>query len=204
MHRRGLSGAVTIALFGALVGGCSPSGPLDRAVTASTPGRFATWRAHLTSDSSAETHQRVERALQEIRTAAAAERELKRTRGAPISPGSDAIDEAVRERVDGRVLREVVQLGFELRVNRLKMELAALDDLVDKNALLLTKPGDIAARRHLDELRGRQIGRIEKYRADVAAAERELAPLRKQTGRSVLPPKAVELPEVEIAPKRVR
>ena len=131
--------AATIAFLGAFAGGCSPSDPLDRKVTASTLGRLAAWRAHLTSDSSAETRQRVETALQEIRTAAAAERELKRTRGEPISPGSDAIDEAVRERVDGRGLREVVQLGFELRVNRLKAELAALEDAVDKNAQLLTK-----------------------------------------------------------------
>ena len=148
-----------------------------------------------------ETRQRVETAFQEIRIAAAAERELRRTRGEPIAAGSEAIDEAVRERVDGRLLREVVQLGFELRVQRLKAELAALEDSVDKNAQLLTKPGDTESRRHLDELRGRQLGRIEKYREDLAAGQHELAPLMAKAGRSVLPPKAAEL---ESAPERVR
>lgn len=196
--------AVILALLAVFAAGCSPADPLERPVSAPTLKRFAAWRAHLASDSSIETRQRIESALQEIRIAAAGERELRRARGEPIAPGSEAIDEAVRARVDGRPLREVVQLGFEQRVQRLKAELAALEDSVDKNAQLLTKPGDTESRRHLDELRGRQLGRVEKYREELAAAQRELEPLMARTGRSVLPPKTAELTEVESLPKRVR
>jgi hypothetical protein len=166
--------------------GCAPADPLERIVAARTPDRFATWRAHITSDSSRETRRSVEEALQEIRLSIAGERELKRAMGEPVVGGSEKVDEAVRQRVDGRPLREVLQLGYELRARRLKEELAGLEDALSKNAKLVTRPGDLDSRHHLEGLRERQLVRVEKYRADIAAAERELAPLVAKTGRRLI------------------
>ncbi len=192
--------AALFTLCGCLAG-CSD--PLDQKVPAATAGKFAAWRAHIASDSSAAIRGQVDAAVQEIRQTVAGERELKRRRGEPVEAGIVAIDEGVRERVDGRPLRDVVQLGLELKVNRLKAELAGLEDVVDKNDQLLTRPGDTEARRILDDLRGRQTTRIEKYREELTAAEGELAPLLKARG-SVLPKKAADLTEVDDAPQRVR
>ena len=180
--------------------GCAPSDPLDRVVSAPTAGRFAAWRSALASDSSPALRQQVEAALQEIRIDAAADRQRRRILGQPVkSDGTDEVDEAVRSRVDGKPLREVVQLGCDLRLRRLTNELKGLEEAVDQNAQLVTRPGDGESRRHLDGLRGRQLERVAKYREEIAATERELAPLLAKTGRRVL---ADSLDKVEQMPVR--
>jgi len=180
-------GALSILVVWLGVTGCAPSDPLDRAVSAPTVGRFATWRSALASDSSVAMRQQVESALQEIRIDAAADRQRRRILGEPVkSAGTEEVDEAVRSRVDGRPLREVVQLGCELRLRRLTNELKGLEEAVDQNAQLVTRPGDGESRRHLDGLRSRQLERVAKYREEIAATERELAPLLAKTGHRVL------------------
>ncbi len=183
------------------VAGCAPSDPLERTVAVPTPVRFAAWRSHVGSDAGVELRRRIDETLQEIRSKVVAERELKRALGEATVSGTEIIEETVRTRVDGRPLREVLQLGYELRVRRLKEELVGLEDAVKKNDQLVTRPGDYASKHHLEELRGRQIIRVEKYRADIAAAERELAPLLAKTGRRM-----IELPtdKPEVMPERVK
>jgi hypothetical protein len=170
--------------------GCAPRDPLEQIVSVATPGRFAAWRAHVASDAGVEMRRRVEEALQEIRLNVAGERELKRTLGEKVVVGTETIDEAVRQRVDGRRLVEILQLGYELRVRRLGEELAGLEDAMNRNAQLVTRPGDLESKHHLEGLQDRQRVRVDKYRDDVAAAERELAPLIAKTGKRLiaLPP----------------
>lgn len=179
MHSSRLLFAIAILLA---LSGCGPSDPLDHTVSASSPARFAAWRAHVMSDGGVETRKHVDEALQEIRMSITGERELKRQRGERVASGSEEIDEAVRQRVDGRTLRQVVQLGYELRVRRLKEELAGLENAMSKNAQLVTRPGDLESKQHLEGLRDRQLVRVEKYREDLAAAERELMQLQANAG----------------------
>jgi hypothetical protein len=180
---------------------CAARDPLERIVSAPTTGRLAAWRSHAASDYNADTFRRIEEALQEIRLSFAGERELKRQLGEKVVGGADSLDESVRQRVDGRRLREVLQLGYELRVRRLKEELAGLEDAMDKNSQLVTRPGDLESKHHLEGLQERQRVRVEKYRADVTAAERELAPLFAKSGRPMLEPR-VETPDE--LPLRIR
>lgn len=184
--------------------GCAPSDPLDRMVSAPTAGRFAAWRSHIVSDSGAETRRRVEDALQEIRQDLTGTRELKRAKGEAVSSGPAEIDEALRQRVDGHSLRDVVQLGLELRVNRLTSELAGLEKAMSQNAQLVTRPGDLESRHHLDAVRERQQVRVETYRTDLAAAERELAPFLKSRPRllDALAPPPTDSPDE--MPERVK
>lgn len=166
--------------------GCGPRDPLEQVVSAPTMGRYAAWRSHLASDSHAANLRRIEEALQEIRLSVAGERELKRQLDERVEGGSKAIDEAVRQRVDGRRVRDVLQLGYELRVRRLKEELAGLEKAMNQNAQLVTRPGDLESKHHLEGLQERQQVRVEKYRADLAAAERELEPLLAKSGRRLI------------------
>lgn len=166
--------------------GCARRDPLEQTVSVATAGRFAAWRAHIASDSGVETRRRVEEALQEIRLNVTGERELKRAMGEKVVAGSETIDEAVRQRVDGRLLVEVLQLGYELRVRRLGEELAGLEDAMSRNARLVTRPGDLESKHHLEGLQDRQRVRVEKYREDLAAAKRELASLFAKTGKRVI------------------
>ena len=187
MRRRTLVPGIVVVL--AMLG-CAPSDPLERVVATPTMSRFAAWRAHVASDTGAELRGGVEEALHEIRLGIMGERELRRQLEEKPKGDAVSIDEAMRQRVDGRPLREVLQLGYELRVRRLQEELAGLEDAMQQNAKLVTKPGDLESRHHLDGLRDRQLARVEKYRADLAVAEQRLAPLRARTGRALLPPRA--------------
>jgi hypothetical protein len=172
-----LARALLVLVVAATVAGCGPSDPLDQIVAAPTLSRLAAWRAGIASDSDARVRMRVEEALQEIRINYAAEREIKRQMEEPVVRGTEVLDEAVRQRVNGRRLRDVLRLGYELRVRRLKEELAGLEDAMKKNAQLVTRPGDLESKHHLEGLRDRQLVRVQKYREDLAAAERELGSL---------------------------
>src|SRR5205814_7065721 len=129
----------------------------DQTVTGATEGRFAAWQAHNASDGSRETRRRVEEALQEIRLNITGERELKRLLQEPVTTGREGVDEAVRQRVNDQSLRDVLQLGYGMRVRRLKEELAGLEDALSKNAGLVTRPGDLESKHHLEGLRERQL-----------------------------------------------
>ena len=182
------SRAVLLAAISAplMIWGCQRGDPLDGKVSARTASAFAAWRAHIASDSSVENRRRVDEALQEIRLKMAGDREIKRAMGEPVPVDTEGVDDAVREKVHGRPLREVVQLGYELRVLRLRAELAGLEDAMKQNAQLVTRPGDIESKHHLEGLHGRQLVRVEKYREDIARAERELEPLLKITGHLLI------------------
>ena len=178
---------VIVALLLA-VPGCMPRDPLERVISVPTASRLATWRSHVASDYNVDTLRRVEEALQEIRLHVTGERELKRQMGERVTGGSETIDEGVRQRVDGRPLREVLQYGYELRARRLTQELAGLEDAMNKNSQLVTKPGDLESKHHLEGLRDRQHVRVEKYRAELATTEKEIAPLLAKTGRRLIGP----------------
>jgi hypothetical protein len=176
--------AVAALLVLGVLGACQRD-PLDRKVSAATPTAFSVWRSSVDSDSGPEMRRRVADALLEIRLKIAGDREQQRLTDAETR-AAGSIDDAVRAKVDGRVLREVVQLGYELRVARLTSELAGLEEAMRKNANLITRPGDVESRQHLDGLRDRQAARAAQYRADLAAAQRELAPLLAVSGRRLL------------------
>jgi hypothetical protein len=161
--------------------------PLDRTVSASSPTAFAVWRSGIDSESGPELRRQVNDALLEIRLKVAGDREIQRLAGAKPSADAGSVDDAVRAKVQGRPLREVLQLGYELRVARLASELAGLQDAMHRNAGLVTRPGDVESRQHLEGLRDRQAGRVEQYKAELAAAERELKPLMAVTGRRMTP-----------------
>jgi hypothetical protein len=177
---RGLAGGLMLVALAA----CQRD-PLDRKVSAGTPTSFAVWRSGVDSGSGMETRRRVADALLEIRFKIAGDREIQRLTDAEARVAT-SIDDAVRAKVDGRVLREVVQLGYELRIARLTSEMAGLEEAMRKNANLITRPGDLESRHHLDGLSERQAVRVGQYRADLAAAERELASLFAVTGRRFL------------------
>src|SRR5689334_14938361 len=100
--------AAAAIVFATLVVGCGPRDPLEQVVSAPTLSRLAAWRAGIASDSGMAIRGRVEEAFNEIRLSYAAERELKRQLEQPIVRGGEALDEAVRERVNGKRLREVL------------------------------------------------------------------------------------------------
>lgn len=101
--------------------------------------------------------------------------------------GSDPISDALRAKIDGRPVRQVLQLAVELRLARLLQEHAALNTVMRQNAMLQTREGDKASEDYLVGFHQKQAVRMEKLEAEIEASHRELEPLIKKTGRSVLP-----------------
>lgn len=158
--------------------------PLDARISAASQPAYENWRGAL-AGSGADVRRRAEEALAEVRTKVSADLLRGKTGQGSVAPA--VIDEAFRKEIDGRPLREVIQLGYELRVARLTIELEGLLDSMKENATLTTRRGDWESKQHLEALQGRQNARVEKYREDIAAAERELEPLKKASGKSMLP-----------------
>jgi hypothetical protein len=169
--------AVVLALAG-----CQRD-PLDAKISASSQSAYENWRGAI-NGAGADVRRRADEALPEVRTNVAADLTRGKTGQGTVAPA--AIDEAFRKEIDGRPLREVLQLGYELRVARLKKELAGLQEAMKENATLTTRPGDWESKQHLEALQGRQNARVEKYREDIAAAERELEPLKKASGKTLV------------------
>lgn len=188
---RCLAGAALLLVFGA----CQRD-PLERKVSAGTPTAFSVWRSGIDSDSGPDLRRRVQEALTEIRLKVSGDREIERLKGDQAARPASSLDDELRARVDGRLLREVVQLGYELRQRRLEAELAGLEEAMRKNANLITRPGDVESRQHLDGLRDRQQARVDQYRLELVATARELAPLVARSGRRLLPPEETDAPPV--------
>lgn len=161
------------------LGGCRPSEPTEAVVSARSPIGFSMWQSRFATEASPELRQSLEAALQEIRLKVMGDREAS---------GGEAIDAALREKIDGRPVREVLQRGWESRLHRLVPEHAALKDVITLNATLQTRPGDVASENHLVEVYRKQTARLEALAREIEAAERALAPLVKRTGRRLLPP----------------
>ncbi len=186
------------AALALLCTGCGPGDPHDRKVHAKGATAVNMWQSRLAGEFSVADRTRIEGALQEIRL---------RIMGDKEATGSAAIAEKLGTKIHGRTVREVIQLGCELRLLRLRGEGAELERAMEQNARLSTRPGDRASETHLVELYGRQNARLEKYRADILAAEQELAALVKVTGRLLfeppkLPEKQTDTPDV--MPERVK
>ena len=193
---------LALALPGVLaLAGCLRGDPLEWKVRAPNPRALFSWRMTVDSAMGVENCRRLNEALQEIRLNVAAGRAVDRWLGQAVRPSMDDIEEAMCRRVHDQSLRTVLQLGCELRVIRLKEELAALENAVKVNAELITKPGDVDSRHFLEGFRERQGARAAKCRADLANAERELAPLLRAGGRRLLEPSTDQMGEVVAKPR---
>lgn len=179
--------SLVVALLALAAAGCQRGDPLNWVVRAKDSRALASWRAQVDGDLGAENRRRLDQALQEIRNKITADREIRRWMGRPAEDGGkEAVDAVVCQRVHGLPLREVFQLGYELKVARLRQELAALENAVKLNTGLVTAPDDVESRHYLEGLHGRQMARLETYRAELATAEADLAPLLRANGRRMV------------------
>jgi len=154
---------------------------MEMTVRTSPPTEYRVWQSRHARQFAPDQRRRLEDALQDIRLKIMGDREAS---------GSEGIDAALRSRIDGWKLREVLQLGLEARIERSKAEADALDVVMRQNSMLQTRPGDNASEQHLVGVHQRQWTRLEELHADIATAERELAPLLKLSGRRRLEPPA--------------
>jgi hypothetical protein len=91
-----------------------------------------------------------------------------------IASGSTAVDEAMRERIDNRAVREILQIGFRSKYDRLNIERAQLEVLIHENADVRTRPGDTESAEELRYRRKAQSDDLEILTKKIAQCESKL------------------------------
>ena len=184
--RRALLLVITgLSLLGS---GCLRSDPHQIRIVAKSAWAFGNWRSREAGSLTLDQWREFDAMIQEIRLRIMGERK---------ATGSVAIDQAMRERIDGRTVGEALRLGCEakqLRFDRLRVE---LQQAVHANAWLVTRPGDRESAEYIADFRQRQLQRLDGIVAEFAATEKRLVEL---DGSPLPPGRAAAMPAVSPAP----
>jgi hypothetical protein len=112
--------ALTFALAG-----CDRTPPLGLAVRADSPLALSLWRSKVQNDLTLDQWTDFDTALQEIRYGIMSDGE---------ATGSAAVEQVLQTRIDGFTVRDVMWMGFELKLQRLAIEGDKLDAAIRYNA----------------------------------------------------------------------
>jgi hypothetical protein len=168
--RSDLPGAAAKAAFASacllLLSGCGGGDPLDRKVDSGNQIEFSMWETKVESDLTPDQVNDLKAALQEYRFHIMAD---------GTAHGSEAIEAALMDTINGKTLRQVILQGLGWEFDRAEAERATLEDSLKKNAQMTTKPGDTASANYLSDLRDRQIGRRDKAAEEVDKTRRRIA-----------------------------
>jgi hypothetical protein len=151
-----------------LTAGCQRTPRWDRVVEADTPPAFGAWQRAQQDDFSKAEWAEFETALQDIEVRIIALREAS---------GTEAVNDALRPKIHGKSVRQVIALGLEARLWRLKVEETELKKMLDGNATLRTAPGDTASSDYLERKQRDQQARLRRAMDDIAKAEATLSGL---------------------------
>ena len=143
-HRSTRLRVLTWLTVSAALCGCHPANPLDQKIMASSPIDLVWWRADASGRLDREQWRDLDEAIQEIKFRIMIDH---------TASGSDAVDQAMRERINGRTVREVLTTGYRSRLDRLNIERAESINVITTNARLVTRPGDTASADYLRKRR---------------------------------------------------
>ncbi len=161
----------SLALFmlaAALVGGCQRTPRLEQKVAAETSTDFARWQRDARGAFTADEWAEFETALQDIKVKIITHQE---------ATGADAVNDALRPKVNGRTVREVLQQGYDAKRWRLGVEKCELEKMMQANSSLRTTPGDTASSGFLGEKRQKQEERLKKVGEEIRDTEEKLKAL---------------------------
>jgi hypothetical protein len=154
-----------LLLFGFCAAGCRPTNLLEEKVDGRTPFGFVMWRAQIAEKQTPQERQELAEMIQEVNY-------WVTTNG--IATGSVAIDEAVREEIDGVTVRELLLKGYEAKRQRLDLEKVMHEDDVATNSRLQTRPGDTDSADYLALVRQEQTDRLDKIIRDLRFINKRL------------------------------
>lgn len=139
---------------------------MDRIVRADTPVNLAMWRGAQGRDM---PWKDFEVALQELR--------LNLMISGDAS-GAEAIDERVRQAIDGRTVRWVLREGWQKRIVRLRDEHDHLEAFITLNKTLRPAPGSREADEYLENKIDQLIAQRDRAEREADEADRKLATWR--------------------------
>lgn len=166
MTPRFLLSAVLLLLFATA---CQRSDPRFEPVKASSASAFGRWRTMAGDRIRMEEWREFDALLQEIRLRVTADKEAS---------GAEAVEAAMRARIDGLLFRDVLVLGYDARLRRLEPERnEVLLALKDNTGRARVERGT-AAGAEIQRMREKQEKRLQDIAADIAGAKRRLEELK--------------------------
>ncbi|MGH8273822.1 MAG: hypothetical protein ACRES9_06160 [Gammaproteobacteria bacterium] len=180
MISRKFSGWLGIFALAALIG-CSGSDPLDQKVDAGSAHDFAMWRQRESDRLTNQQGDALNNAIDALKLKAQAQ-------GAT----GDAIDENLRKDIDGKTVREVMQLGYSWKLATLDEQRSYVDSFLKQNADLTTKPGDTASADYLATRRDEQTARRRALDLQISELTEEIKALGLKPEPAKLPPKPAD------------
>ena len=146
--------------------GCGGGNPLDKKIDSGDQVSFSMWESKVESDLTPDQVADLKAALQEGRFHIMAKGDVH---------GSEAIESALMDSINGRQLREVILQGLGWQLDRSESERATLEDSLKKNALMTTRPGDVESKQYLEDLHDRQVTRLAAATEDVKKVRDRIA-----------------------------
>jgi hypothetical protein len=146
--------------------GCAPSDPLDAKVAANDELGLSMWQGEASRGLTVRQADDFKRALQEIRFHIMA---------TGAASGSQPVEDAMLQMINGQTLRHVLQQGLGWGLDRSEAERSTLEAGMRTNALMRTRPGDTDSANYLTDLRERQVARLKAATDDVNHARESLA-----------------------------
>lgn len=168
--------------------GCTRVEPAQTPVVARSASAFSLWRSRVADRFTRDEWKEFDAVLQELRLQIMGDR---------AATGSEAIEAELHRRIDGHTFQAVLKRGLEAKQLRLDGMRVGLQQALETNAWLVTKPGDGGSAQYLAELRARQQQRLAGVLGELAATDARLVAL----GGNALPPsRAAAAPATSPAP----
>ena len=130
-----------------ILSGCHSGDPLDKKITAESSDDFAHSRRGVIDVLDREQMLDFDDAVQEIRL-----RIIIGRNATGKSLDQNLVDGGVRERINELSVREIIQIGYRSKLERLNMERLELETMIHENAVRRTRHGDTEAARFLHDL----------------------------------------------------
>ncbi|HVU35366.1 MAG TPA: hypothetical protein VHE61_18155 [Opitutaceae bacterium] len=183
MNLRNFSSCLLLAAV-AVLAGCSQGNPLDDHADAGTPHDYAMWHQRESDRLTVPQSQALDTAIEQLK--------LKAQAG---GAKGDAIDDAMRKEINGKTVREVLQLGYSWGLATLEEQRTYVDQFIKQNAELTTKPGDTASADYLAERRDEQTSRRRQLDQQISDLEDQMKSLGLAVVPAKLPPNAGKIPD---------
>lgn len=149
----------------ALLTGCSRPSANQQTVEANTPINFALWRSKNSDLLTPKEWALFDQAMEEFKFQVMLSGQAS---------GSEAIDNAVRAKIDGMKLTEAIQSGLQSRLKRLQADKSVLEESLAINSRVRLKPDDDDKAAALAAKLKMQTERLEKMNRTVSQAESDL------------------------------
>ncbi len=123
------------------------------------------WRSHARDRLSRDECRDFDEAVQELKFRVMVDK---------VATGSVAIDETMREQINGHTVREVLVLGYRSLFDRLTAQKKQMEDVIYENSRMHARPGDTESAAYLRDKLQSQADQVTAVSAKLAHAEEKL------------------------------